>query len=181
MLEITSPGPLPDTLPIEELGTGRSEIRNRVLAPIFKDLKLIEAWGTGIQKMRNEVSKYPEIELALHEVGHAFQVQFRKKELSTKKAPSRHQAGTKLELSAEQLEVLGVCTNPLPILKLLEIVKRSDRTKFRKKVLNPLIEEGLIAMTNPDSPNSPNQRYQTTQQGENLVKGDERKDGNDKT
>ena len=41
MLEITSPGPLPDALSVEELGTGRSEIRNRVLAPIFKDLKLI--------------------------------------------------------------------------------------------------------------------------------------------
>ena len=106
----------------------------------------------------------------------------RKANISTKKssAPSRHQVGTKLELSAKQLEVLGVCTNPLPILKLLEIVKRSDRTKFRKKVLNPLIEEGLIAMTNPDSPNSPKQRYKTTQQGANLIKGDERKDGNDK-
>jgi predicted HTH transcriptional regulator len=45
MLEITSPGPLPETMPLEKLGTGRSEIRNRVLAPIFKDLKLIEAWG----------------------------------------------------------------------------------------------------------------------------------------
>jgi hypothetical protein len=52
MLEITSPGPLRDTLPVEELGTGRSEIRNRVLAPIFKELKLIEAWGSGIQKIR---------------------------------------------------------------------------------------------------------------------------------
>lgn len=48
MLEITSPGPLPDALSFEELGTGRSEIRNRILAPIFKDLKLIEAWGSGI-------------------------------------------------------------------------------------------------------------------------------------
>jgi predicted HTH transcriptional regulator len=79
-----TPGPLPDTLPIEELGTGRSEIRNRVLAPIFKELKLIEAWGTGIRKMRNEVSEYPEIELVLHEVGHAFQVQFRKREVGVR-------------------------------------------------------------------------------------------------
>jgi len=37
-------------MPIEELGTGRSEIRNRVLAPIFKDLKLIEAWGLSLPK-----------------------------------------------------------------------------------------------------------------------------------
>ena len=79
MLEITSPGPLPDLLSFEELGTGRSEIRNRVLAPIFKDMKLIEAWGSGIQKMRMELKEYPEIELVLKEAGHAFQVQFVKK------------------------------------------------------------------------------------------------------
>jgi len=31
----------PDTPPIEELGPGRSKTRDRVLAPIFKDLKLM--------------------------------------------------------------------------------------------------------------------------------------------
>ena len=31
ILEITSLGPLPDTIPIEKLATGRSEIRNRPL------------------------------------------------------------------------------------------------------------------------------------------------------
>ena len=75
-----------------------------------------------------------------------------------------------MELSAEHLEVLEACTNPLPILRLLEIVKRSDRTKFRKKVLNPLIEEGLIAMTDPDSPKSPKQKYRTTLRGHDLFK-----------
>ena len=80
MLEITSPGPLPDALSVEELGTGRSEIRNRVLAPIFKDLKLIEAWGSGIRKMHDELTDYPGIELVLQETGQAFQVQFIQKD-----------------------------------------------------------------------------------------------------
>jgi len=87
MLEITSPGALPDALSVEELGTGRSEIHNRVLAPIFKDLKLIEAWGSGIQKIRKEVDKHPEIELILQEVGSAFQVQF------VRKDPGRAESG----------------------------------------------------------------------------------------
>ncbi|MGD2016395.1 MAG: ATP-binding protein, partial [Desulfobacterales bacterium] len=107
MLEITSPGSLPDALSVEELGTGRSEIRNRVLAPIFKDLKLIEAWGSGIQKIRKELDQYPEIGLILQEVGSAFQVQFVKKDpdraesvsardhVSTWKGPSKDQVGTK--------------------------------------------------------------------------------------
>lgn len=94
MLEITSPGSLPDSLPIEELGTGRSEIRNRVLAPIFKDLMLIEAWGSGIQKMKQDIEDYPAIELILKEVAHAFQVQFVRKDLEgAESGPSQGRAG----------------------------------------------------------------------------------------
>ena len=75
----------------EQGQAGRSEIRNCVLAPIFKDMKLIEAWGSGIQKMKTELKDYPEIELILQEAGHAFQVQFIKKAIhGTKlKAESR--------------------------------------------------------------------------------------------
>ena len=103
MLEITSPGPLPETMPIEKLGTGRSEIRNRILAPIFRDLKLIEAWGTGIQKMQEEVLSYPEIALVLQEAGHAFQLQFIKKgEMDARERLSRNQVGTKQGLSRNQ-------------------------------------------------------------------------------
>lgn len=121
MLEITSPGPLPDALSIEDLGSGRSEIRNRVLAPIFKDLKLIEAWGSGIRKIHDELKNYPEIKLVLQEAGQAFQVQFVKKvsipkpELRQRRgkigpgsqpesAPSRHQAGTKQAPSRHQVQ-----------------------------------------------------------------------------
>jgi ATP-dependent DNA helicase RecG len=79
-LEIISPGPLPETITLENLGSGRSEIRNRVLAPIFKDLRLIEAWGTGIQKIKHEINEaYPEIELVFDEIGYGFLLKFIKK------------------------------------------------------------------------------------------------------
>lgn len=181
MLEITSPGPLPDSLPIEELGTGRSEIRNRVLAPIFKDLKLIEAWGSGIQKIKQELAEYPEIELVLQEAGHAFQVQFRKRAMKgtkfepskdqpgTKQTPSRHQVGTKFDLSHDQLNLLKQCKKPRQIAELMQMADRSDRTKFRRAVLNPLLAGGFLEMTEPDSPNSPMQKYRTTEKGRELI------------
>jgi predicted HTH transcriptional regulator len=66
------------------------------LAPIFKDLGLIEAWGTGMQKIRQANLKYPEIETVFQEVGFAFQVQFKKKsEAKIKAELSQHQVGTK--------------------------------------------------------------------------------------
>jgi len=77
-LEITSPGSLPGGMPFDRLGTGRSEIRNRILAPVFKELGLIEAWGTGIRKIRTELENWPEHELELKDDGHSFQVIFRK-------------------------------------------------------------------------------------------------------
>jgi len=36
--------------------------------------------------------------------------------------------------------------------------------------LQPLIENGLLQMTIPDKPNSPNQKYVTTEQGMRLLK-----------
>ena len=58
-----------------------AEVRSTTasLAPIFKDIKLIEAWGSGIQKVRTDLKDYPEIDLVLIEAGHTFQVQFVKK------------------------------------------------------------------------------------------------------
>ncbi len=192
MLEITSPGPLPDTMSLEDLGTGRSDIRNRVLAPIFKDMGLIEAWGTGMQKIRQANLKYPEIETVFQEVGLAFQVQFKKHQraiskpelsadqvgtklessqhqVGTKSAPSWHQVGTKLALSSEQKEVLAKSKKPLSLLQLSEFLKRSDRTKLRQTILTPLLDAGLLAMTHPDKPNSPKQKYVMTLQGEELL------------
>ena len=79
-LEIISPGPLPETITVENLGSGRSETRNRVLAPIFKNLRLIEAQGTGIQKIKHEIDEeYPEIELIFDEIGYGFLLKFIKK------------------------------------------------------------------------------------------------------
>ena len=182
MLELTSPGPLPETLPIEDLGTGRSEIRNRVLAPIFKDLKLIEAWGSGIRKMNDELADYPEIKLVLQEAGQSFQVQFVKKDptnqpqkapsrhqVGTNKAPSRHQVGTSHGFTPKQLNILIICNKPIQIAELMKLEGRTDRTKFRKGIVNPLLSAGLLEMTDPNSPKSPKQKYRTTAKGKSLL------------
>lgn len=50
-IEITSPGLLPKTLDIDDIKMGRSEIRNKVIARFFKELRFIEEWGTGIRRI----------------------------------------------------------------------------------------------------------------------------------
>jgi ATP-dependent DNA helicase RecG len=51
----------------------------------------------------------------------------------------------------------------------MEIEGRSDRTKFRNQVLNPLLEASLIEMTIPDKPRSSKQKYRLTAKGKQLL------------
>lgn len=52
MLNVVSPGGLPNGLTEADLQQGRSEIRNRVLARVFKELGYIEQWGSGIGRIK---------------------------------------------------------------------------------------------------------------------------------
>jgi len=52
IVNIVSPGSLPYNITLEDIQQGRSETRNRVLANLFKELGLIEKWGTGINRIK---------------------------------------------------------------------------------------------------------------------------------
>ena len=51
MVDIVSPGSLPATMTLADLQTGRSEVRNRVLARVLKELGFMEQWGSGIARI----------------------------------------------------------------------------------------------------------------------------------
>lgn len=50
-IEIENPGLLPFGLTIEDILQGVSKMRNRVIGRVFRELHLIEQWGSGIQRM----------------------------------------------------------------------------------------------------------------------------------
>jgi ATP-dependent DNA helicase RecG len=50
-MEITNPGPLPLGLSLETALSGVSQLRNRVLGRVFRELRLIEQWGSGLARM----------------------------------------------------------------------------------------------------------------------------------
>jgi ATP-dependent DNA helicase RecG len=52
-IEITNPGCLPFGLSLEEALSGISQLRNRVIGRVFKELNLIEQWGSGLGRMLN--------------------------------------------------------------------------------------------------------------------------------
>ena len=52
---------------------------------------------------------------------------------------------------------------------LMERVTESNRTRFRKSYLNPLMECSLVAFTIPGKPTSSKQEYKLTKKGIELV------------
>jgi len=171
-LEVWNPGTLPPTLTLEKLrGPHASVPHNPLLAEPMYLAKYIERMGTGIRDMirRCRSAGLPEPEIRLD--GGFFVLTIRRKtsEPRAKSAPGRHQVGTRLALSGDQVNILRECLMISPIGDLMEIAERTDRTKFRNQILKPLLDEGLLQMTIPDKPTSSKQRYQTTEQGRALL------------
>jgi predicted HTH transcriptional regulator len=50
-IEITNPGSLPFGLSLEKALSGISQLRNRVIGHVFRELNLIERWGSGLGRM----------------------------------------------------------------------------------------------------------------------------------
>lgn len=79
MVEITSPGLLPPSIDYAAMESRQSDARNKVIAPVFKRLGIIDQWGNGLKLVAEEMKEYPEIEFRWKEVGLSFQVQFMKR------------------------------------------------------------------------------------------------------
>jgi ATP-dependent DNA helicase RecG len=85
--------------------------------------------------------------------------------------PVGHPAGIKSALSRDQVEVLELAAVSRALAELMVPsgrtgrTGRTARTKFRDQIIAPLLDAGLLAMTVPDKPRSPKQRYQATAGG----------------
>lgn len=196
-VEITSPGKLMPTVDFSDMESGQSDIRNKILAPVFKKLRIIEQWGNGLKLIAEELQNYPEIGFDWKEPGIAFRVTFTNKNFKQQQEPdmeaigqaigtklglSWSQVGTKLGLSRDQAgtksatgwhqveEILDSCKNPQPIQSMMELAQWKNRTKFRNKYINPLLELGVIEQTIPDKPTSSNQEYFLTAKGLAFLK-----------
>lgn len=183
--------PGPDiSINMEALQAGRSvarRYRNRRIGEFLKELELCEGRSTGIPTILKELSDNgsgkPSFETDAERTSFLVRLPIRPEPESMKtvskpipfvgstdgSGPSRDQdgtkKGTKTALSRHQVSVMFKCLEPSSLVELLNEFNRSDRTKFRNQVINPLLELKYLAMTIPDKPTSRYQKYATTQAG----------------
>jgi ATP-dependent DNA helicase RecG len=171
---------MPPGMSIEQFKAGVSRIRNPVIARVFGELELIEEWGSGYKRIKESCSKGGYPEPIWEELGTVMRVTFFPHpetqtklgaKISTQLAPSWHpDESAGFELSAAMIKLISFCQEPKFFSEIVKEVGGTDRTKFRRKFLHPLIERNLLTMTIPEKPHSPNQQYLTTFKGKRLLK-----------
>ena len=70
--------------------------------------------------------------------------------------------GTKKGLSLDHLKILKNCKNESSAIELMEILNRTNKSKFKNTIIYPLVENGFLELTYPDKPKSPTQKYRLT-------------------
>jgi ATP-dependent DNA helicase RecG len=72
-------------------------------------------------------------------------------------------------LTETQMRIIELCAAPRRLKNLLENMKVSNRTFFRRTHLSPLIEGGILQLRYPDNPKHPSQTYSLTEAGQRLL------------
>lgn len=80
-IEIENPGLLSLGLTITDIIEGVSKIRNRVIARVFHELKLIEKWGSGIQRIISSCKEAGLLDPKFEEIGSRFRVTLYRKQV----------------------------------------------------------------------------------------------------
>ena len=88
--------------------------------------------------------------------------------MSTAHGDASNQATPPTALSPTQRRIVAYCDVPRLLAEMMEQFGAVNRGYFKKRHLDPLIHDGLIAPTNPTKPRAPGQRYILTAAGVRL-------------
>ena len=176
-LEITNPGSLQFGITPEKLTKPHeSKPWNPIIANVFYRAGIIERWGTGTLNIIDWCAENSNPTPSWQEQADSVYVTFLPAALLASERGAEQvtgevtgevtpQVGTKLALSRHQVDILHKCRTNTTLQVLIKITGRSDRTKFRNQVLNPLLKDDLIEMTIPDKSRSSKQKYRLTKKG----------------
>jgi len=142
-MEILNPGILPFGLTIEAAIAGVSKLRNRVIGRVFRELGLIEQWGSGIARMISACTQSGLRPPRFEEIGTGFKVTI----FSQRAAPPAMIPEWRKILERHLLEHNEISTKNAA--QIWDVSDRTARTRLRK-----LVSEGLLAEvgTGPKDP-----------------------------
>ena len=147
-LEVRNPGGLYGRLSIDMLGNAQPDTRNPVLANALEVMQVTENRYSGIPTIRREMmsANHPEPEFtAIHG---EFRVCLRNAVISAAD-------------DEKTTEILEFCRTPRSKKELAKFLGIKSVTYGIKRYVEPLVENGLLALSEPKNPGSRSQKYYT--------------------
>ena len=175
MVEITSLALLFPSIDYGAMDSRQSDAKNKVIAPVFKLLGIIDQWGNALKLISEELKEYPEIEFRWKEVGLSFQVQFINLNY---KVQHQHQLGQELKQNEGQeqkdktffsiiLQHLQI--KPMSRNDLKEAFGQKKVSGYLNRTIIKLQAYHLIEQTIPENPNHLGQKFRITSRGVNFI------------
>jgi ATP-dependent DNA helicase RecG len=152
ILEIVSPGNFPNGLTLEDVKSGRSELRNKIVANLFRELKFVESWGSGIAKV-DKICKDTDTKYELKEepnfVSIIFYRKIGKKVSNNIKEPAESDEYRRIptntdELSLEELKIIDFLEQNQKITVKDVQNLLTLKTTQSKEILYNLVEKNYI-------------------------------------
>ncbi|MDR1161057.1 MAG: putative DNA binding domain-containing protein [Tannerellaceae bacterium] len=172
MVEITSPGLLPPSIDYAAMESRQSDARNKIIAPVFKRMGIIDQWGNGLKLIADELKDYPQIEFRWKEPGLSFQVQFVKLDYTAQQDLQQEQQDLQQDLQQEldnptmYTEALQkIAEAALSRKEISEALGQKQVSGQLNKILSKLIDDRLIEHTIPETRNHPDQKFRITKRG----------------
>ena len=145
-MEVENPGLLPFGLTLEDLPLGVSKLRNRVLGRVFHELRLVEQWGSGVQRMISACREQGLPAPVWEEVGFRLRVTLRTERIRIPEIDAKDRTildlleGDEGRRTRDIAEAIGLST-------------RSTRTRLAR-----LVRRGLVREVGT-GPHDPRRRY----------------------
>lgn len=178
-IQIDSPGLLLPGMTIESMRRA-SRLRNPSLARIFREAGIMEQWGTGVQRVYDQIAEAglpePHVEEVMDRLRFTIFVPSHAPDTHLganakhqdealrhqSEAPSRSDS----RLSGSEMALLRHArVAPASRAELMAVLGITNQTRAFRRHVEPLLTAGLLERTIPDKPTSRDQRYRLTDLG----------------
>jgi ATP-dependent DNA helicase RecG len=175
-VEIENPGHLPEEITVEDLKrTHASYPHNPLLANCLFLTGAVERFGTGTNEIVDKVMAEGLAEPVFISHNTFRVILWRKSATPIVSDFEREQVREQVEEQVreqvrEQVEeqillLINQLHGSLSVTELMTSLSLKGRRNFLQNYLQPALEKGIVEMTQPDSPQSPTQRYRLTPKG----------------